>query len=303
MKEPKAIEPAPFIRWAGGKRTLAPMLLSAIPATFDENNSRFFEPFVGGGAVMFALSQKFQNPKLIINDVNPDLVATYRTLQNNLEELVKELRKLSLDVSQEAFLKMRRSSPKNDVMKAARFIFLNKTCFNGLWRVNSKGEFNVPFGRSANPNTVINVLDEELLRINSAYLKKTVIREGSYITAVADAQKDDIVYFDPPYIPLNPTSSFSRYAKDDFVEVDQYALAGVIRGLSARGVKVIFSNSDTPLTREIYGGLLELRQVSVSRSISAKAASRVRVNEVIGVNFPIKGSLIEELPLLVKYKK
>lgn len=298
-KEPKIIAPAPYLRWAGGKRILAPTISSVIDSALDGSRNRFYEPFVGGGAVSFSLASRLAGSQLVINDANPDLIASYRVIQGDLESLVKRLRALSTDVSPEAFARIRAEKPKTDLERAARFIFLNKTCFNGLWRVNSSGQFNVPYGQIKSPL----ILDEPLLRANSAYLAKAKIRLGSYITAVADAQKGDYVYLDPPYIPLNPTSSFSKYAKDDFTEVDQYALAGAIRGLTERGVKVIFSNSDTPLTRKIYGEYLDLRAISVTRSISAQAASRNKVQEVIGVNFDIpKESALAKLPLLSKRK-
>lgn len=299
-KEPKVVTPAPYLRWAGGKRILAPTISSVISRDLDGSRNHFYEPFVGGGAVFFSLAPRLNGSQIVINDANPDLIASYRTIQEDLESLVKRLKTLSRDVSPEAFARIRAAKPKSDLERAARFIFLNKTCFNGLWRVNSKGQFNVPYGQIKSPL----ILNEPLLRANSEYLSKAKIRLGSYITAVADAQKDDYVYLDPPYIPLNPTSSFSKYAKDDFTEVDQYALAGAIRGLTARGVKVIFSNSDTPLTRKIYGEYLDLYAISVTRSISAQAASRNKVQEVIGVNFDIaKDSALAGLPLLSKRKQ
>ena len=300
MRNPdKIVLPAPYLRWAGGKRVLAPVISSAIDSSFDHSKNKFFEPFVGGGAVFFSLASRLNGSQIVINDVNPDLVASYRVIQGDLENLIKRLNILSKDSSATAFAKIRAEKPKTDLERAARFIFLNKTCFNGLWRVNSSGQFNVPYGQIKNPL----ILDEALLRANSEYLTKATIRLGSYITAVADAKSGDYVYLDPPYIPLNPTSSFSKYAKDDFTEIDQYALAGAIKGLTKRGVKVIFSNSDTPLTREIYGGLLELRSISVTRSISAQATSRNKVDEVLGVNFDITGTNLGKLPLLVKRKK
>ena len=290
--------PAPFLRWAGGKRRLLQTIIPSLPAGFDSTKNRVYEPFVGGGAVMFGLGDEnsdFYVPgnRLVINDVNPDLIKTYTAIRDDVEGLIHELRKLSKNVSQDAFEKVKKSRPKTDLTQAARFIYLNKTCFNGLWRVNSKGEFNVPYGHVNNPV----ICNDELLRACSARLVGAQIRLGSYFSALNDAKAGDFVYLDPPYLPLSPSASFSKYAKDDFLQLDHYALAGVIRGLSERGVYVMLSNSDAPLTRQIFGGLLELRGLDVTRSISAGAAGRVKLGEVLGVNYTPVGP-VGGLPLL-----
>jgi DNA adenine methylase len=224
--------------------------------------------------------------RLLINDSNPDLVTTYITIRDEVEPLVKKLEILAHDVSKKAFLRIRADQPRDDVSRAARFIYLNKTCFNGLWRVNSKGEFNVPWGKLKNPR----ILDSENLWAVHARLQGARISKGPYQSALESSRKGDLVYLDPPYIPLSASSSFSKYAKEDFGILDQYALAGVIDGLTARGVSVILSNSDTPLTRKIFGDSLALHQIAVQRTISAKASSRKPVNEIIGTNFPTTSS-------------
>ena len=297
-----ATKPAPFLRWAGGKRRLLQTFLPSLPAGFDPTKSKLYEPFVGGGAVMFGLGDESSQlyvpgKRLVINDVNPDLIATYTTIRDDVEGLIRELTKLAKNVSQPAFEKVKKSRPQTDLARAARFIYLNKTCFNGLWRVNSKGEFNVPYGHVNNPV----VCDSELLRSCSARLSGAQIRLGSYFSALNDAKAGDFVYLDPPYLPLSPSSSFSKYAKDDFLQLDHYALAGVIRGLSERGVYVMLSNSDAPLTRQIFGGVLELRGLDVTRSISAGSASRIKVGEVLGVNYAPTGPAAT-LPLLAPAK-
>lgn len=280
--------PAPFLRWAGGKRKLVPTFQELIPAAFNPQKGRLFEPFVGGGALMLALGDS-DNPlhipgkRLVINDANPELTTTYRAIRDDVEALIALLGKLAADTSKAAFERQKKLAPSDDVTRAARFIFLNRTCFNGLWRVNSSGAFNVPYGNLANPF----IFDPDALRAVSRRLTGAQIREGSYIQAVNDAKAGDLVYLDPPYLPLNPSSSFSKYAKDDFGQTDQYALAGAIRALTDRGVFVVFSNSDTPLTRHIFGPELDLWQISVARSISASAASRSKVHEVVGVNFQV----------------
>ena len=294
-----SVIPAPFLRWAGGKRRLLQTIIPSLPTGFDPTKNKIYEPFVGGGAVMFGLGDKGSSlyvpgKRLVINDVNPDLMATYKTIRDDVEGLIVELTKMAQSVSQTSFEKVKKSSPSTELEQAARFIYLNKTCFNGLWRVNSKGEFNVPYGHVKNPV----VCNSDLLRACSARLAGAQIRLGSYFSALNDAKAGDFVYLDPPYLPLSPSSSFSKYAKDDFLQLDHYALAGVIRGLSERGAYVMLSNSDAPLTRQIFGGLLELRGLDVTRSISAGAASRMKVGEVLGTNYQPVGP-IANLPLLV----
>jgi DNA adenine methylase len=285
------VPPQPFLRWAGGKRKLVDSLVRSFPSSFANSKNDFYEPFVGGGALMLALGDKglpvyVSGNRLLINDSNPDLVATYITIRDDAQTLIKKLEVLARDVSKKAFLRVRADHPRDDVSRAARFIYLNKTCFNGLWRVNSKGEFNVPYGQLKNPK----ILDSENLWAVHARLQGTHISTGPYQSALERAQKGDLVYLDPPYIPLSASSSFSKYAKEDFGILDQYALAGVIDGLTSRGVYVILSNSDTPLTRKIFGDSLALHQITVQRTISAKASSRKPVNEVIGTNFPTASS-------------
>lgn len=220
--------------------------------------------------------------KLVINDVNPDLIAAYRVLRDDVESLISRLARMGSKTTKSDFETIKTSRPATDLGRAARFIYLNKTCFNGLWRVNSAGNFNVPYGHISRPV----VCDARLLHACSARLRGAQIRLGSYTAAVNDAKTGDVVYLDPPYLPLSPSASFSKYAKDDFGKLDHYALAGVIRGLSERGVYVMLSNSDAPLTRQIFGGLLELRGLDVTRSISAGSASRKKVGEVLGINYP-----------------
>lgn len=268
--------PAPFLRWAGGKRQLLPVLRSAFPASFD----RYYEPFLGGGAVLFALADDVPGDRCVVNDVNGELLCAYRAVRDDVDTLISELTKVAGDTSSEAYYRMRASEPTDPMGRAVRMIYLNRTGFNGLYRVNSKGRFNVPHGKLTNPE----VCNEPLLRADAQRLQGVTIREGSFVDAVADATAGDLVYLDPPYIPLTPTASFSRYAVDDFREPDQRALADTIRDLTARGVRVVLSNSDTPLTRDIFSDL-HLFSVSAARSISAKGSSRNRVHEIVGVNF------------------
>lgn len=286
--------PGPFLRWAGGKRQLLPIIHAALPAGFDLRTNRFFEPFVGGGAVMFSLhdhqassqmkASDRKKRRIVINDVNGELIDTYRAMRNDIDALVTELRAREKNTSESDYYKARDLwVPGTETERAARMIYLNRLAFNGLYRVRSDGKFNVPFGKIASPT----VCNEELLRANSAWLAGVDIREGSFTSAVNDARAGDVVYLDPPYLPLTPTASFSKYAKDDFREMDQWALRGVIDGLIQRGVRVILSNSNTELTRTIFSNL-DLYVVSATRSISAAAGSRSRVEEVLGVSYPVQ---------------
>ena len=281
--------PQPFLRWAGGKRRLTGLLIQAFPTEFDPRVNRFFEPFIGGGALMFATGNRSSDlfipgKNVFINDSNPDLVIVYKVIKYHLPELLKVLKKLSKNLGKEEFERIRSSSPRTEIARAARFIYLNKTCFNGLWRVNSSGQFNVPWGKLVNPL----IFDQENLEACSKRLIGAKISCGSFTQAVKTAKKGDLVYFDPPYLPLSPSSSFSQYAKDNFNTRDHEKLAEVISNLTDRGVSVILSNSDTPETRRIFDKLLTLRQISVNRSISAAAHARKPVNEVIGTNFQVK---------------
>ncbi len=279
-------KPEPFLRWAGGKRQLLPILHAALPRDLDPAKVRFFEPFVGGGAVMFSLSEILTMPptgrgRVVINDINAELVSTYMALRDNNAEVIAKLKRLRNNLSEADYYKMRASTPTSNVDRAVRLIYLNRTGFNGLYRVNASGDFNVPWGKLKNPT----VCNEHLLSAVGDWLKHVEIRHGSFSSAVEDAKAGDVVYFDPPYIPLSLTSAFSKYSKDDFRELDQYALAGVIRGLIERGVRVVLSNSFTPTTLKIFGPVINLRVLDVTRTIAAKRESRGTVQEVIGISY------------------
>ena len=277
--------PKPFLRWAGGKRKLVPEILKSFPSNFDPSKNKFFEPFVGGGSLMLALGDKnsenyLPGKNLIINDINPDLISTYKVLRDQPKKLITELSKLQSHVTKKDFENVRALKPKSDLQKAVRFIYLNKTCFNGLWRVNANGDFNVPWGKIRNPKLV----DYENYFSVSKRLQEAQILNVSYIKAVGTAKKGDLVYFDPPYIPLSITASFSAYAKNGFNLNDQEELSSVINRLTSKGVYVILSNSDTDLTRKIYGKSLSLKKIEVRRSISAHSSGRIKVTEIIGTN-------------------
>lgn len=232
---------------------------------------------------------------LFINDMNPELTNTYEVIRDNVTSLIRELEILSKKINEKTFYEIRANVPRGKVARAARFIYLNKTCFNGLWRVNSKGEFNVPFGKSKEPSLFI----EENLRACSTRLKGATITNLSFEKSVAKARKGDLVYFDPPYIPLSASASFSSYAKEGFGIDDQKLLAETIDKLNAKGVYVLLSNSDTPLTRKIFKKSLTLRRVLMSRSISSSGSTRKPVFEVLGMNYAhLRDSAMGKLDLI-----
>ncbi len=297
MHEKDDKSPLPFLKWAGGKRKLTPILIGAFPSTFEPKVNRFFEPFLGGGALTFALGNPNAVPfvpgkNLYLNDLNPDLINTYKIIRDDVDSLIKELVKFEKLNDSDSFYRIRSMHFGDNVKQAARFIYLNKTCFNGLWRVNSKGEFNVPFGRYKNPR----ILDRDNLFLCHERLQKAKISLSSFGSIITKVKSGDVVYFDPPYIPLTKTAAFSQYAKEDFGLENQRELANLIRELGRMKVNVILSNSDTPITREIFGTSLHLRQILVARTISAKGSTRKAVNEVIGTNFTVpRESLLSSL--------
>jgi DNA adenine methylase len=203
---------------------------------------------------------------------------------------------LGKNIDRESFEKVRASHPSTRLEIAARFIYLNKTCFNGLWRVNSKGEFNVPWGKLSNPM----IFDESVLMANSIRLRGAKIATRDFLGQLNSAQTGDLVYLDPPYLPLSSSSSFSKYSKLDFDISDHENLATCINSLTKRGVFVVLSNSDTSDTRRIFGESMNLYQISVGRSISAKSESRKRVNEVIATNYEVDS--VSDVGLLKKIK-
>jgi DNA adenine methylase len=260
--------PRPFLKWAGGKTQLLPEILRRFPPVF----RRYHEPFLGGGAVFFAVGPA----RAALSDINPDLVATYTALRDEPERVIREL--LQHQASEEHYYRVRAQAPAllSVAAAAARTIYLNRTCFNGLYRVNKKGEFNVPYGRYENPT----LCDAENLRLVSLALHDVDIAHADALSVGTRAQRGDLVYFDPPYDPLSPTASFTSYAKGGFGKNEQAELADTFRRLAERGVSVVLSNSDTPLIRELYKGF-RIDQVYARRAINSRADRRGHVAEVI----------------------
>jgi DNA adenine methylase len=266
----------PFLKWAGGKRQLLPDLMGEIPGEIDT----YYEPFVGGGALFFALAAGKRFRRAVLSDCNQDLIDCYRAIQSDVEAVIANLRAQA--VGEEEYYAMRARVPADLElpMRAARTIYLNKTGFNGLYRVNSRGGFNVPFGRYTKPA----VCDEPRLRAAAGVLKRVKLVCQDFAQTVATATSRDFVYFDPPYVPVSETAKFTAYAHSPFGPDQQQRLTGVLRELGARRVPALLSNSDCPTTRELYSGL-PLRSVDVRRSINSDATRRGPVGELIVKSF------------------
>lgn len=269
------VKPQPFVKWAGGKRQLIKVLINNLPPSFN----RYIEPFVGGGALLFEVLPH----KAIINDINTELINAYRVIRDNIDALIENLKKHKNE--EEYYYKIRSLDPEklSAVERASRFIYLNKTCFNGLYRENSKGKFNVPFGRHKNPK----ILDEENLRAVSEYLNTAEISilNLDYKEVCKLAEKGDFVYLDPPYYPISKSSSFTKYHKLNFTERDQIELAKVFRELDRKGCYVMLSNSNTEFIRELYKEY-DIWEISANRFINCKGDKREKANvEVLIKNY------------------
>lgn len=275
-------EPKPFLKWVGGKGRLLDQLLPLFPDTFEA----YYEPFFGGGAAFFALAPVTGQ----INDVNKALMGSYVNVRDNTEKVIKSLkileeeyRALSDDDRQTYYYERRteyNSINPSSIRKTVLLIFLNKTCFNGLYRENRKGDFNVPCGKYANPT----ICDEDTLRAVSKMLQYVTITSMTYAEAVKNAKSGDFVYLDPPYYPLNPTSSFTSYSVDGFTEQNQRQLKELFDDLTKRGVKAVLSNSDTPFIRELYKGYRQ-EFILAGRAINAVGAKRGKISEIVVLNY------------------
>lgn len=277
-----ANKPKPFVKWVGGKRQLLSQFRKLNlypPEKFDAKKNKYFEPFVGGGAVFFDLLPE----KAFLSDLNAELVTTYNVIKNDVESLIQLLKKHKYE--KEYFLKVRAKNPKtlSNAEVASRFIYLNRTAFNGMYRVNSKGEFNVPFGKYHNPL----ICDTDNLRKVSKILQKVEIRNQDYKAVLQKAKKGDFIYFDPPYYPVSKTASFTSYNADAFLDKEQIELRDTFITLHKRGCFVMLSNSDTPFINEIYSGHKGVRitKVEAGRAINSKASGRGKITEVLVTNY------------------
>ena len=289
----------PFLKWAGGKRQLLRELRRFVPAGF----AAYHEPFLGSGAVFFDLWRQgaLAGRPCRLTDINADLVGCYRALACNVEGVVRELRRLAerhaaggateyYRIRDEVFNPRRQvlsASSRGDYPAelAAMFIYLNRTGYNGLFRLNARGDFNVPAGRYANPQ----ICDEDRLRSAAAILRDPLVtvEHDSFAAVAQTAKAGDFVYFDPPYAPLSPTSRFTSYTANSFSDDDQRRLRDVVVTLAERGCRVVLSNSSAPLVRRLYGtrearaARLRAHRVAARRAINSKAGSRGEIDELI----------------------
>ncbi len=275
-------KPKPFVKWVGGKRQLLAQfrrLNLYPPELFDVKTGKYFEPFVGGGAVFFDLLPE----RGFLSDLNKELVTTYNVIKNNVEGLIASLKKHKTE--KEYFLKVRAQDPNKmgDLDVASRFIFLNRTCFNGMYRVNKAGGFNVPYGKYDNPL----ICDEDNLKKVSIALQRIEIKHQDYKEVLKKAKKGDFVYFDPPYYPVSKTASFTSYTAESFLDKEQIELRDTVLELNKRGCFVMLSNSDTPFINEIYSGFkgIRINKVEAGRAINSKGSGRGKVTEVLITNY------------------
>ncbi len=297
----------PFIKWVGGKTQLIPEIDARLPIDFMSYDT-YVEPFVGGGAFLFHVLQTYPAIKhVVINDLNPKLMTLYRVVKEEPESLIATLkemesfhRSLDADERKRFFLREREKfnaiDNHDDVSIASGFIFLNRTCFNGLYRENSKGVFNVPFGRYTNPT----ICDAENLRLASHLLEQVDIICGDFAKTVNNIFGRTLFYFDPPYKPLSATSNFNSYSKDGFSDDEQKRLAAFCRELDSRDIRFILSNSDVrghePSNNffdNLYAGF-DIHRVYAIRSVNANAKKRGRLTELLISNFPMKGLCDED---------
>jgi DNA adenine methylase len=281
----------PFLKWAGGKWSIASQIERLLP--HDWCGRVYREPFLGGGAMFFWL-QPWLTERIVLSDTLGDLVTSYEVVQKSPEALITHLEHLKAAHSTSHFYEIRtafnerRDAPR--VERAAWLIYLNKTCYNGLYRTNQSGGFNVPVGRFVNPG----VVDPPALRLSSAALADAELRRARFDALLDDAQEGDLIYFDPPYVPVSKTASFSSYSDGCFTLADQARLAEVFRALDGRGCLLVLSNSDTPEVRRLYEGY-DVSQIFAPRAISSKASTRGEIAELVIRNvgrYPRRGALV-----------
>jgi len=267
------------VKWAGGKRQILDEITKYIPDEF----STYYEPFLGGGAVLFEL----QPEKAVVNDINQELMNIYQVIKENVDELIEDLKKHKNE--REYFYKIReldrdkeRYSRLSRVERASRFIYLNKTCYNGLFRVNKSGEFNAPFGNYKNPN----IVNENTLRAVSEYFNRAniIFTCQDFEAALQSAEKGDFVYLDPPYDPVSETASFTEYDKGGFDRGEQIRLKKVCDKLNEKGIKFLLSNSATDFIMDLYKDY-KIKIIKAKRAINSKPDRRGDVDEVLVMNY------------------
>jgi DNA adenine methylase len=269
-----------FLKWAGGKLQLIEQFENLFPPGF--NN--YYEPFIGSGAVFFYLKSKLKPHKVILSDINEELINCFVVVRDRPSELIQLLLNHRNNHSKEYYYAVRNveTDRLDSIESAARLIYLNKTCFNGLYRVNSKGQFNVPFGDYDKPG----IFDNNILLRASQLLQDVELRVMTFEKVLDFAGKDDFVYLDPPYIPLSKTSSFTNYSKDDFSVQEQKKLSEVFTILDSHGCFVMLSNSDHPLIKELYRDYQKnIVIVRAKRMINSVGSKRGAINEIVLRNY------------------
>lgn len=262
-------EAHPFLKWVGGKRQLVPRLLEHV----GQIKGTYHEPFVGGGALFFAL----RPARAVLSDGNERLIRTYKGIRDNVEGVIAQLQEWPYDKDFFYGQRKRDIDTCADVDVAAWMIYLNRAGFNGLYRVNSRNQFNVPFGRYTNPT----ICNADNLRACSTALQGIGLHHAPYVSILSRAKRGDFVYFDPPYVPLSATSYFTSYTADGFTREDQVALRDVALQLKKRGIRVLLSNSSAGLVRELYADGFEMAEVMMARNVNCKPGGRGKVPELI----------------------
>ena len=274
----------PIMKWVGGKRELLPDLRKNIPSSFDKETNTYYEPFIGGGALLFDILPHYG----VINDSNEELVNLYTVVKNDVDSLIREVSSYPYD--KDFYYSIRELDRRegfpdflSDIKRAARTLYLNKTCFNGLYRVNKKGQFNTPFGKYSNPT----ICKEQDLKDVSSYFNDNdiSIMSGDFAQCAKDAQEGDFVYLDPPYVPLSKTSSFTSYTKEGFEDCDQRRIKSIIDDLSNNGVYVLMSNSSSPDVFDLYSSDYNVETVKVARKVNSKAHKRNKIDEFLIKNY------------------
>ena len=271
-------EAQPFLKWVGGKA----QLLTKFDEFFPAQVGRYFEPFIGGGAVFFHLKHRFPRMRAFLRDINPELINAYRAVRDHPELLMRRLDEHSarFRANREIYyyeVRAQHTLPEREIVeRAARMIFLNKTCFNGLWRVNARGEYNVPIGSHKNPT----LYDSDNIYAASRALEGVNLEVQDFRVTLAETRRGDFAYIDPPYYPVSLTASFTSYAKEDFGVEEQNELHAVCASAAARGVRLMLSNSDVPFIRRLYRDF-QIHTVQARRAINCDGTKRGEVNEVV----------------------
>ena len=299
--EKDRIECKPFIKWVGGKGQLLPEINKLYPIELGKNINKYAEIFLGGGAVLFDILSKYKLDEVYISDKNLELINTYKSIRDNVDILIKSLkemeeqyiplnnedRKIYYYEKREEYNSLKINSEINNIEKAILFIFLNKTCFNGLYRVNKKGKFNVPMGAYKKPK----ICDEENLKNVSLTLRNVKIVYADYRESEKFIDDKTFVYIDPPYRPLNITSSFTSYTENDFNDKEQIELAEYINVLNKKGAKIVISNSD-PKNNDIDDNFFDklyknynINRVKATRMLNSNASLRGAINELLITNY------------------